>query len=83
MVDLGGVPLLLFIMHWCNWLLVAAWLQRDKSLQRMAGSPLGLAGLIQISAYSYGLWRMSEIDPWKMTRRQRGSRLACYSRICL
>ncbi len=61
LVDLGGVPLLLFMMHWFNWLLVAAWLQRDNSSREWL-VPLGLAALILISVCSYGLWRLSDID---------------------
>lgn len=61
LVDLAGVPLLLFVMHWCNWLLVAAWVQRDKTPNQWL-SPLAVAGLILVTVYSYGLWRMSEID---------------------
>ncbi|MDJ0808388.1 MAG: apolipoprotein N-acyltransferase [Gammaproteobacteria bacterium] len=60
-VDLAGVPLLLFLMHWVNWLLVAAWVQR-KSRTRVWLFPLASATIILLAVCCYGGWRLAQID---------------------
>ena len=55
------MPLLQFVLHWFNWLLVAAWVQ-----QRQGGKdwrlPMAMAGLLLFLVVGYGAWRLADVD---------------------
>jgi apolipoprotein N-acyltransferase len=60
-LDLGGVPLLMFVMQLCNWLLVVAVVRRRIS-PRTALSALALAATVVAANFTYGHLRLAQIN---------------------
>jgi apolipoprotein N-acyltransferase len=61
LLDLGGVPLLMFVMQLCNWLLVVAVL-RGRTSPRTALSALALAATLVAANFAYGHLRLAQIN---------------------
>jgi apolipoprotein N-acyltransferase len=59
-VEIGGIPLLFFMIHWFNWLLVAALLNLKRH-PVYAGKATLLAILIPLLLLGYGEWRLDDI----------------------
>lgn len=59
-LDLGGVPLLMFIMQLCNWLLVVA-VARCRTSPRTAVTALALTATVIAANFSYGHLRLAQL----------------------
>jgi apolipoprotein N-acyltransferase len=60
-LDLGGVPLLMFVMQLCNWLLVVA-VARRRTSPRTALTALALATTVVAANFAYGHLRLAQIN---------------------
>ncbi len=58
--DIGGIPLLFFVIHWFNWLLVTAFINLEPK-PIYAAKALSLALLIPVLVLVYGESRLEEV----------------------